>query len=235
MTQLFCLPFAGGSEASFAFLRTFLPDEIELEVLEYPGHGRRIRTPPVISMEQLVDDSLVQLRSRLRGDYLIYGHSLGAWVSYLLTSRICAEKIPLPRHLFLSGHEAFNHYRKQQRHLLSDSDFLELIIKMEGTPKEVVNCPELLEFLIPILRSDFRVMDTYQPGLIPPLYVPLTVFYGRNDPVASAGGMNDWCLYTKSKFCSHSFTGGHFFLYEHGQSIADHFCRAAEIVEAGRG
>jgi medium-chain acyl-[acyl-carrier-protein] hydrolase len=50
-----------------------------------------------------------------------------------------------------------------------------------GTPQDVLDHPELMQLMIPLLRADFAVCETYQYQAEPPLECPVTVFGGFDD------------------------------------------------------
>ena len=223
MTTLFCLPFAGGNLSSFFFLKPYLPSHLRLEVLEYPGHGRRIKIPPLESLDEITEDLFVQLRSRVQGKYLLYGHSMGACLTYLLAERIYTSATTGPKHLVLSGHGPPGLRPKQPRHLLPRSDFLALIARVQGTPAEVLACQELLDFMEPVLRADFKAMDTYLRPALPPLPYPMAVLHGQDDPFTTRDEALSWQKLAGNTFTFEELSGGHFFIHDHPTRIAQVF------------
>src|ERR1700737_62408 len=104
--NLLCLPFAGGTRQSLAFLKDNLPGNIVFHSFEYPGHGRRIKEKNLDDIHKVLDDVYLQIRHFLNEPYAIYGHSFGALVAYLLAKRMQASGMPEPLHLFVSGVDA---------------------------------------------------------------------------------------------------------------------------------
>jgi len=81
---------------------------------------------------------------------------------------------PLPAHLFVSGCRGPQlPDRSQPRHALNEEDFVAALRVLGDTPTELLENPELLRLLLPMLRADFRVCESYR-------YTPDMPFGGAN-------------------------------------------------------
>lgn len=219
LTTLVCLPFAGGNQTSYAFLRQYLPAQIPLLALDYPGHGRRMGTPPLQDLEAIVSDVVEQVRQQLAGEYVLFGHSMGACVAFLAAERL-ADSWLAPRHLFLSGHAAITQRKSTRRHLLPRDAFLALVAELQGTPDEVLACPELVELLEPVLRADFAALENYQRTDFAPLPYPVTLLHGGDDPSVSRQSIAAWREICPNIVSCEEFPGGHFFIHQHAAQVA---------------
>jgi medium-chain acyl-[acyl-carrier-protein] hydrolase len=85
--------------------------------------------------------------------------------------------------------------------------------ELQGTPKEVLDHPELMQLMIPLLRADFSVCETYQYHYEPPLNCPITVFGGLSDIEVPREELEPWRVQTTSSFSLHMLPGDHFFLH----------------------
>jgi len=217
---LVCLPFAGGTQTSFSFLQKYLPPEIKYLCLEYPGHGRRMNTAPLHDLDAIVSDALTQLLDRVEGDYLLFGHSMGACVAFLVAERIAQSFSLPPKHLFLSGHGAITRRQQTHRHLLPRNKFLALINDLQGTPAEVFSCPELVDLVEPILRVDFAALDTYSRTDFASLPYPVTILHGSDDPSVNRTDIYAWRDLCADDFSCREFSGGHFFIHDHAAALA---------------
>ena len=57
---------------------------------------------------------------------------------------------------------------------VADAEFIAQLRRLQGTPEAVFESRELIEFLLPVLRADFQVCDTYVCAPEPPLACPLS-------------------------------------------------------------
>ena len=79
-------------------------------------------------------------------------------------------------------------------------------------PAEVLAEPELLNMLLPALRADLTMSETYVYTREAPLDCPVSVYGGTLDTELTEHGLNSWKYETTSWFHRTVFPGGHFFL-----------------------
>ena len=92
-------------------------------------------------------------------------------------------------------------------------------MELGGTPKEFFEHPELLEVLLPTLRSDFAIAETYESSAeIKPFDFDINVLIGKDEDV-SAEQMHGWKDHTKRLCTMYYFDGGHFFINEKTEEI----------------
>lgn len=223
--NLYCFPYAGGSAAAFNRWRQYLDTRIEMHSVELAGRGRRIYDPLYQSMEEAVDDALNIIGSRLQETpYALFGHSMGGIIAYELTQKIRERNLPQPRTLFVSGrgapHIPYQH-DEPSLHRLPDEDFKKEIIRLGGTPKEFFDHPELMGILLPMLRSDFQIAETYEEAVqtdIHPLDIAITVLIGKKEDV-TAEQVHGWKDHTRGVCTVYYLEGEHFFINEETEKI----------------
>ena len=217
--HLFCIPYAGGNAWSYRALERFVSPGITLEGLELPGRGRRGLEPLCSSLEDLADDVLRQIQARaVPGRYAIYGHSMGALLAYLTAHRIRRAGLPPPESLFVSGSSAPAALPVRDRHRLPPTEFVAMLRELGGCPPQILEDAEMLDFFEPILRSDFKAVETWQYRQAPPLDLPMIVMAGDQDDttVADASG---WTTETTAPCRVIEFSGDHFFILRHWEAI----------------
>ena len=72
--------------------------------------------------------------------------------------------------------------------------------------------PELVDMVLPILRADFTMYETYTYSQDEPFNCPITAFGGSDDPMAHPYEIDAWGEQTTAPFTSHFFSGDHFFI-----------------------
>jgi len=217
--QIICLPYAGGNRLSYKLYNSFVPDHVTLHTIDYPGHGARLKETPLLNLHDIAKDAYQQIQHLLQAPYVIYGHSMGARVGYLLTREIQLQQRPLPEQLFFSGSEApIIPSPHSGKHLLSQRDFFKALHDMGGMPKEVLQQQDLLAFFEPVLRADFKAVSDYrhQPSLL--LDLPITVMAGTEEAVSPAD-LLPWQQETQQAVEIHFFDGGHFFINSHAATV----------------
>lgn len=212
--RLFCFTYAGGAASIYRDWSNKLPRSIEVHAFQFPGHGNRLSEPLFRRVQPLVESIAQELMPYLKGSFAFFGHSMGAIISFELAQLLRQENKPGPSHLFLSGRPSPHRTEKEApTYDLPEPEFIEELKKMGGTPQEVLEHPELMAVLNPILRADLEVCQTYEYEPRPPLDCPITVFGGLQDEDVSREQLEGWRDYTTSHFTVRMFPGNHFFLH----------------------
>lgn len=211
--RLFCFPYAGGSASIFRTWQMNFPDEVSICPLQLPGRAARISEPLIHDFSTLVENIAEAIKNNLDTPFAFFGHSLGGLLSFELVRRLRRENLPLPVHLFISGCSAPQIPDTDPPiHDLSDAEFLEEIRRYGGMPDEILSHPELLKIILPVLRADFSICDTYRYIDESPLDVPITVFGGLEDETVDYESLAAWRAQSNRAFTIRRLSGGHFFL-----------------------
>lgn len=213
--RLFCFPYAGGAASIYHQWPSGLPADIELVAVQYPGRGTRLREAPMDNLNILLDGIETAIAPLLDRPFAFFGHSMGATVAFELTRRLQTSHKPLPKNLFISGRAAPHMPPlREPIHLLSDADFMDTMRDLNGTPSELLEHRELMEMMLPMIRADFKALETWQHQPSPPFDIPLSAFGGLSDPGVSIERLDAWDEYTTQKMKRHLFPGDHFFLHQ---------------------
>lgn len=226
-TKLFCFPYAGGSAALYSKWNDLLHSSIALQPVELAGRGKRIYEPHYQDIGEAIDDVFHIVKDQVKVfRYALFGHSLGALIAFELAMKLRALNLPAPEHIFFSGRGAPHIPRSKDRkiyHKLPDDEFKESIMELGGTPKEFFEYPELLEILLPTLKNDFRISETYTYAHYEdaaPFSHDITVFLGKDESVTPEQ-MAGWRQHSQ-KVCSiYYYEGGHFFIHDKMAETAD--------------
>lgn len=224
--RLFCFPYAGAGASMYYGWKELLPRGAELCAIQLPGREDRFGEPPFEEWPVLVERLADALEPALDRPFAFFGHSLGALVAFEITRELRRRGRPQPVHLFVSGRSAAHlPMERTPIHTLPDAEFTEEVAKMNGTPEEVLRHEELMALMLPILRADFRLAETYRYREEPPLSVPLSAYGGAEDEEEYPARVEAWREHTRGAFRWEIFPGGHFFVNEH----------RAQVVAAVRG
>ena len=211
---MFCFPYAGGGTLPFRHWSKALPPFVELYLVQLPGREALVREPPFTRLSEIVEAAVPELLPYLDKPFAFFGHSMGAFISFEIASLLRRKYRIQPAHLFVSGCRAPQiESTKPPIYNLPEGEFLEELRRLNGTPKEVLENPELMQLVKPLLRADFEVADTYTYTRTAPLDCPITAFGGLRDPEANRMELKAWCEQTSAAFSLQIFPGDHFFLH----------------------
>lgn len=224
--RLFCFPYAGGAASIYHKWPGMFPATIEICPVQIPGRGERLREPPFTQFPPLTQTIAEGLREMLDKPFAFFGHSMGAIISFELTRLLRRQGGPLPVHLFVSGRSAPTiPDADPPTYDLPEPEFIEELQRLKGTPKEVLEHPELMELLIPLLRADFELIQNYLYTPEPPLDCPITAFGGLQDDEVSRENIEAWHEQTTRAFSLRMLQGDHFFLNHSLHPIIEVVCR----------
>ena len=213
--RLVCLPYAGGGSAVFHRWRTTLPPHVDLVPLALPGHDGRLAEPPRTDLRMLADELAEDMRPALGRPYVLVGHSLGAWIAFELARVLRRRGLPQPELLVVAGARPPHIDLPQSPlHLLPDKEFIAALqARYDGIPSAILASAELLQLLLPVLRADIQMVETYRYADEAPLEIEFLVLGGAEDPAISAAQLADWRRHTSRNCSVRQFPGGHFFLF----------------------
>lgn len=218
--RLFCFPYAGGSAQLYHKWAAKLPATVEVCPIQLPGRGNRMKDAPFQHVTPLVKAISKAILPYLHKPFSFFGYSMGAIIGFELTRLLQAEYGLKPLHLFVAGRTAPQVViDKPHTYHLPDAEFLESLKDLNGTPKELMANAELMQLMIPLLRADFEVCQTYSyvPG--PRLDCPMTVYGGTQDEHVSLEDYEAWQAQTTGPFKLKMFEGDHFFIHSHQQQL----------------
>jgi len=213
--SLLCLPCAGASATMYLRWRRQLPRWVHIVPVELPGRGGRLSERLVRNFDELVAQVCAEQAEALRGNFAIFGHSMGSLLAYGITRRLQSMGRPLPLALLASGSCAPS--RRDPARFAGKTDDASLaaeLRKQGGTPEEAFASAELMRITLDMLGADYRVCESfrYREEEAPlPMPMPVHVFAGREDDI-DAASVHAWSAEAGGVFTLDWFDGGHFFL-----------------------
>jgi medium-chain acyl-[acyl-carrier-protein] hydrolase len=206
-----CVPFAGGSAQVFAPLASALNGPRVLGV-QLPGRASRLREAPHRRLQDVVDEVTTALEAEVDGPFLLFGTSMGGLVAFETTRALRRLGRPLPAALIVAAARAPQSPSRDLRiHDLPTDRLLQALRRYGGTPPQVLAEPDLMDLLLPMIRADFAVTETYVHAEESPLPMPLIAMGGRDDPFVPAADLEGWADHTAADHQQLLFEGGHFF------------------------
>jgi surfactin synthase thioesterase subunit len=209
--KLYTFHFAGGNKYSY---NKILPEQ---------GIGIEVPRISNTSFEKLVllnTENLLSIKNDTE-DYVLYGHSMGALVAFLVCHRLKEMNHKLPEKLILSGKKSPSLLRDNRISHLPNDLFWQEIVKMGGIPDEISNCSDLVDYYLPFLKYDFTLIENYHYKKKDKLKIPMDIFYGSEE--ATMEDMVGWKNETTETANVEQLEGNHFFIYDHANYFKEYF------------
>ncbi|WP_204046945.1 thioesterase II family protein [Microbispora siamensis] len=218
--RLFCVPHAGGGASAYRAWAPLLAPGIEVVAIRLPGRELRFGETPYTSADDLVPELVRAVSPLLDRPHAWFGHSMGAIIAFESCRWIRRAGLGAPARLLVSGRSA--PHLPPRGPFVREAPTPELtrwLRETGGTPPELLDDPELFEALLPMMRADMTVAETYRYRPEPPLDCPVSVFGGNDDDHATAGEMRHWSRHTTAECRVRLYEGGHFFIHEMTEQI----------------
>lgn len=212
--RLFGFPYAGGNASIFDGWAEQLPDGVELLAVQAPGRANRFGEAPIGVLADKVSALELAIAPYLDLPCVFFGHSNGALTAFELARRLQLGGNNALRHLIVSGKRAPHLPRRLPiLHNLPDAELIEQLRRLDATPAEILDQPEVLALFLPMLRADFALSETSIIEPQPRLRARCTLFFGREDEM-ERDDMLAWRDYIDGPLTLREFEGGHFFINE---------------------
>jgi medium-chain acyl-[acyl-carrier-protein] hydrolase len=231
---LFCFHHAGGGASLFRNWPHLLGPAIQVATVQLPGREASFGESPLTDFDLAVERISTEIKSWADRPYALFGHSLGAILAFEIACRFERGGARPPDCLIFSGHpppqlsdamsasnETGAHAMQPASSKLPDEEFLDLLRRYGGTPREILDNSEMLNVFLPILRADFSLAEGYRMRKGTRVACPILVLGGRQDSLAKADELPRWGELTNSGVTVRLFDGGHFFIRSHEAEVCD--------------
>ncbi|MCX4030110.1 thioesterase [Endozoicomonas sp. SM1973] len=218
--RIFCFPYAGGDANIYRDWALNMPDGVEVVGVQYPGRGGN--TEPLISCcDEMVARLYSVISPMLNVNFAFFGHSNGGLISYVLVGRMSDKQKSNHIHLFISARSPahLDLTRKKISHL-EKHEFVQEIKEMGGTPEAVLKDEGLIDYLIPRLRADFRLGESYRyrkGG--EQIECAVSILFGSDDGLVD--NVDRWSDLVVGEFSTYELAGGHFYIHTNQQAVID--------------
>ncbi len=145
---------------------------------------------------------------------VFFGHCFGALVAYEV-SLILKKENCSPVLIVTASSES---PRKSDMEISLKNSSIEkiadLFIDIEYMPESSRNNKIYLDFFMPVLKTDYTLVEDYIPDLSEKCECPILAVYGNEDEKTRADEVRKWADFTESSFSEKEYSGGHFFVNE---------------------
>ena len=236
--RLFCFPHAGGAATTYRGWPDVVPADVEVCALQLPGRERRLREEPIADFTEAAAAIFDAVEPLLDLPFVVFGHSMGALLGFDFARRAQLANRG-PERLVVSGRSAPCCHEPDDRigHL-DDAGFMAWLAKAGGTPPEVLANDAMMELLLPALRADISICETYIHHSEPKLRCPITALGGSADQGVQAAQLAGWADETTGPFDLAIVAGDHFFVRDRHAVMAAlattfRWTKPAVAVDAG--
>jgi surfactin synthase thioesterase subunit len=213
--HLICLPFAGAGASFYSPWAQLASDGLEIVAIQLPGREWRLAEEPIRVVGEAVATLADEVAARVAdGPAVLFGHSLGAVLAFELAREfLLRPRLDVVR-LIVSGSPGPWNQRTDRATGLPDEEFVRRVEEFAGYAHEALANPYMREVILPAMRADVEMHESYVPSADEPLPVPITAVRGLDDALVSRGQIGEWQAATSREFTLVEVPGGHMYLAE---------------------
>ncbi|BCK53088.1 thioesterase II family protein [Nocardia wallacei] len=229
---LLIFPHAGAGASTYRAFSKAFSRYFDVIVFQYPGRQDRAHEPLATSLPELAAGALAEFRGSAfdRAGIFAFGHSMGALVSFEFVRLAEAAGLNV-RQLTVSAAVPPCRAEHRPRTPVEGEALLDHLTMLEGTGSDVLSSREIMRMALPVLEADHRASDAYTGPADAALSARIHALGGAQDPIVSIADLHGWRRHSDDVEVT-VFDGGHFFLNEHVDTIAESVARHVPVGPA---
>lgn len=227
--KVFCLPFAGAGATVYRSWPALPECDVHIVPLQLAGREERFAEAFYPDIEDAGREQVEAILAQTADGelYAIFGHSFGATLAFEVAHQLQHRGASRLAHLLVSGAPAPHVPLGRDSLSLDDEMFVAQVEQIAGYSHPALADPDLRELVLPVLRADVVLHESYRALRRQVLDVPITVFRGTADHVVSEADSRSWAQWTTHPLRSVELPGGHMYLVDDPSALIR--CMAAAI------
>lgn len=227
---LFIVPHAGASVLAYSGFKKIIENKnesVEVVLIELPGRGRKSGEPLQRNMQGLLNCILDKIKNKINNsddEYVFYGHSMGGLIAYEVVANLMMDNEikRKPKKLIVTCRRSPLCQENTFMYKLPDKEFID-VVKSYGfsTSNEMFEDLDICKYFIPILRSDFELVEEYRHNDKTIPAIEATIFWGEKDKSLSEQLIESWNDAIKGECKIIRKQGGHFFNFENADAFSE--------------
>jgi medium-chain acyl-[acyl-carrier-protein] hydrolase len=218
---LWCFPYAGGGLNIFRGWGSVLAPWVEVQPVILPGRDMRFGEACLESIDALAQQ-FIEATVQAGVDHLpqaFLGHSMGAAIAYEAAALAEARQPSSASTslLIVGGRAAPSLARDTEPlHSLPDAEFRQRLGQIGGTPQAVLENDDLMEMLLPLIRSDFKAIETWGSSCPVLQNTAIWAIGAALDKESHLARLHDWQQASLVGATVHEIaSAGHFCIHSH--------------------
>ncbi|MBB3112263.1 surfactin synthase thioesterase subunit [Paenibacillus phyllosphaerae] len=212
--KLYCFPFAGAGASFYNGWNDYFGDSVEVVPVQLPGRERLIAEEPYRDLHTAADAfaSMIETENGAH-PVALFGHCfLGATMAFEVARRLESRGTVELVRLFISAASTPHSTRTYKLSSCADDCFVEEVQNLTGFTHHAFAIPELRELLLPALRADFEMDETYIPASRDSIHASITAMYATEDSFVSQEDVARWQACTSGEFELFEVNGEHMYI-----------------------
>ncbi|MFV1363837.1 thioesterase domain-containing protein [Mycolicibacterium elephantis] len=214
-------PHAGGAAAAYrSFATALAANGNDAFVLQYPQRADRLSHPAPDTVEQLAADLFAAGDWTPLGPLRLFGHCMGAIIAFEF-ARVAEQHGADVSQLWVSASQAPHTVVTSPRLPTAATEVVANMVDLGGTDPRLLDDEEFIDLLVRAVRADYLAFNRYACGPDRKIGADIHLLGGREDHRVSQDMLRAWEIHTEQVVTLTLFDGGHFYLDEHIDTVAE--------------
>jgi surfactin synthase thioesterase subunit len=219
-TATVVFPHAGGAAAAYRTFATALARSgADAYLVQYPQRADRLTDPAAETIEELANEIFAAGDWDKVGPLKLFGHCMGAIVAFEF-ARIAERARPTVEQLWTSASQAPSAVANGQPAPTTDRELLADMVDLGGTDPRLLADEDFVGVLLPAVRADYQAFNRYSCARDVAIHADIYTVGGRHDHRISEEALQEWKFHTAGAFTVSLFDGGHFYINDHVDAVA---------------
>lgn len=220
-TATLVFPHAGGAALAYRGFGTALAATgTDAYVMQYPQRGDRLAHPAAGTVPELAKDLFDAGDWAGLGSLRLFGHCMGAVVAFEF-ARIAERNGVAVDALWVSASEAPSAVAAGPALPMAESEILAEMVDLGGTDPALLADEDFVELLLMAVRADYAAFNRYACAADVTIAADIYAVGGDRDHRIGEDMLRRWETHTTGAYTLSMFDGGHFYLNEHLEDVAE--------------
>ncbi|WP_083452907.1 thioesterase II family protein [Mycolicibacterium goodii] len=214
-------PHAGGAALAYRPLGLALAEAgSDAYVMQYPRRGDRLSHPAHATVGDLARDLFESGDWSQLAPLRLFGHCMGAVVAFEF-ARVAERNGVAVEALWVSASEAPSAVAASPALPTGQAEIIAEMVDLGGTDPQLLADPDFVELLLTAVRADYEAFNRYSCDAGVTIAADIYALGGDQDHRISEDMLRGWEIHTEGAFTLSMFDGGHFYLDDHTEDVAE--------------
>ena len=214
-------PHAGGAAVAYRALGTALGVAgSDAYVMQYPQRGERLSHPAPATVAELAEDLFAAGDWSRVGLLRLFGHCMGAVVAFEF-ARVAERHGVEVGALWVSASEAPSAVAASPALPTAQAEIIAEMVDLGGTDPQLLADDDFVELLLLAVRADYAAFNRYACAADVAIAADVYALGGERDHRVSEDMLRRWETHTTGTFTLSMFDGGHFYVNDHTEDVAE--------------
>lgn len=214
--RLIIFPHAGSGVAYYSKWRNVFSDYINVSIVQYPMREQKAYCKMPDTVQDLASYIFYEYSEWFEGKYAIWGHSMGSIVGYE-TLKLCQSNLGKTAIAFFSSGSSApcDELSSLTGDIKTREKLFSVLRKFGGVSKELLENEEFMNYFLPVIKADIKLLSGYRDIEIQKILCPLILLEGSEDDC----DITNWKQYVSNETEKVVYKGGHFFIENHQDEV----------------